>query len=354
MDECIISGKDRYDLEVNMEKLELGVAYHGNRMLQHVKDDMRDIVAHNMNLVVHMFTHNDMGRHKNVMKDIFDVTRDAGLDFWVDNWGLAGKPGDPSHFLGYSPDSHRVLSDGTVDPVGVCFASEKFIEFTKQWIDMVGEVGGRKLFWDEPHYVTKADGTYACCCDRCKKRFREKYGYEMPKTVNADVEQHRIDVMSDYFREITDYSHKYGMTNYACLMPTSLAFMDALLDLPHIENIGIDPYWYVFKEEAYPYVYDKTKQFIDATKAKNKTTHAWIQTYEVPAGREDEIYLATDAAYDSGARSILAWSYRGGEACDYRADNCELVWQITGDAMRRVKDRFLDEQRAMYLNKKEK
>ena len=31
-----------------------------------VKEDMRDIVDHNMNLVVHMFTHNDMNRHKDV------------------------------------------------------------------------------------------------------------------------------------------------------------------------------------------------------------------------------------------------------------------------------------------------
>ena len=114
-----------------MEKLELGVAYHGNRMLQHVKDDMRDIVNHNMNLVVHMFTHNDMKRHKQVMKDIFDVTRDAGLDFWVDNWGLPGMPGDASHFAGYSPDSRRVLSNGEIDPVGICFSSEEFIKFTK-------------------------------------------------------------------------------------------------------------------------------------------------------------------------------------------------------------------------------
>ena len=35
------------------------------------------------------------------------------------------------------------------------------------------------------------------------------------------------------------------------------------VNIDNIENIGIDPYWYVFKEEAYPYVFDKTKQFID-------------------------------------------------------------------------------------------
>lgn len=334
-----------------MEKLELGVAYHGNRMLQHVKDDMRDIVAHNMNLVVHMFTHNDMKRHKNVMKDIFDVTRDAGLDFWVDNWGLPGMPGDASHFAGYFPDSRRVLSNGEIDPVGICFASEDFIKFTKDWIDMVGEAGGKKLFWDEPHYHTAPDGTYACCCDRCKKRFYDKFGYEMPKTANADVEQHRIDVMSDYFRQITDYSHKYGMENISCLMVQSRGFLDAIIDLPHMDNIGVDPYWVGSERHPYNYVYDSTKEYVDILAAHGKSTHSWIQTFNNKAGHEDEIYLATDAAYDAGARTILAWSYRGGEACDYRADNTDLTWHITGDAMRRVKDRFLDEQRALYYKK---
>ena len=42
-----------------MEKLRLGTAYHGNRILKHVREDMTDIARHNMNLVVHMFTHTD-------------------------------------------------------------------------------------------------------------------------------------------------------------------------------------------------------------------------------------------------------------------------------------------------------
>ncbi len=33
-----------------MQKLKLGIAYHGNRMLQHVEQDMQDIAMHHMNL----------------------------------------------------------------------------------------------------------------------------------------------------------------------------------------------------------------------------------------------------------------------------------------------------------------
>lgn len=337
-----------------MEKLQLGIAYHGNRILKHVKTDMEDFVNHNMNLVVHMFTHNDMKRHKEVMKDIFAVTRDYGLDFWVDNWGLAGTPGDSSHFLSYYPDSHRYFSDGKVDPLNVCFASEHFVKFTKEWIDMVGEAGGKKIIWDEPHYFTYDTGVYACCCPRCKKRFYETYGHEMPALITPEVEEFRVAVLSDYFKEVTEYAHKNGMENIVCLMPNSNEFINSVIKLPYMDNIGIDPYWFEFKEEAYPYVYNFTKKYTELTKENNKDNHLWIQTYNVPAGREDEIFLAAEAAYDAGARTILAWSHRGGEACDYRAANTDLTWKVTGEAMRRLKDRFIDEQRDAWRKKVQK
>ena len=74
-----------------MEKLLTGVAYHGNRILRHVEEDMRDIVNHNMNLVVHMFSHNDWDRHKGVMPDIIKISEAYGLEVWI-----SYKPTHPS------------------------------------------------------------------------------------------------------------------------------------------------------------------------------------------------------------------------------------------------------------------
>ena len=91
--------------------LKLGVAYHGNRMLKHIREDMLDIVQHNFNLVVHMLSHNDWDRHKNIMKEIVEISQDAGLEVWIDNWGLGGPPGDKSHFLSYYPEAHQVYSN---------------------------------------------------------------------------------------------------------------------------------------------------------------------------------------------------------------------------------------------------
>lgn len=42
-------------LDIIIKPLKRGVAYHGNRILRHVEEDLRDIIEHNFNLVVHMF-----------------------------------------------------------------------------------------------------------------------------------------------------------------------------------------------------------------------------------------------------------------------------------------------------------
>ena len=54
-----------------MKPLRLGAAYHGNRMPSHVKQDMREIAKADMDIVVHMLSHTDWDRHKNIMKENF-------------------------------------------------------------------------------------------------------------------------------------------------------------------------------------------------------------------------------------------------------------------------------------------
>lgn len=327
-----------------MEKLNLGIAYHGNRILDSVRTDLKDILNHNMNLVVHMFTHNDMKRHKSVMKDIFSATKDLGLDFWVDNWGLGGPPGDVSHILQYFPEAHQVDSSGAVDPVSVCFNSKRYRGFVKEWLEVVREAGGETIFWDEPH-LKEENGIYSCCCETCKKLFEERYARPMPETIDDDVREFRSDSISEYFEEITKYSKSLGFKNIVCLMPTSLGFFNRMLSVDDIDGMGVDPYWLGGKKEPYEYVYNHSTDFIRKCSEAKKDPHVWIQTYGNPAGRENEIYLAADAAYDAGARTIISWSFRGGEACDYRARNTDIVWNVTGDAMRRLTDRHMTEER---------
>ncbi|MBE6561838.1 MAG: hypothetical protein E7662_12015 [Ruminococcaceae bacterium] len=332
------------------EKLKLGTAYHSNRILRHVEEDMVDIVNHNMNLVVHMLTHNDMDRHWQVMKDVVEISEEKGLEVWVDNWGIDCGPGDKAYFTGICPEAKAMFSDGTPSRLKPCYNSPEFRAFTREWIDMVSKIGGKAIFWDEPHLESNGE-KYTCWCPRCRKMFEEKYNRPMPALMDPDVAEFRTATIVDYFTEMTNYAHEKGLINTGCIMFSashgiSLDSIDRMLAIPHFDNVGCDPYWCGRVSEApdiYEYVYSRSKKGVDTANQFGKDHNIWIQAYSFPAGREDEIVIASEAAYDAGARTILTWSFRGGESNNYRAANTDRIWQITGEAFGRLRSRWYDE-----------
>ena len=339
-----------------MEKLRTGVAYHGNRILKHVDADMAEICRNGMNTVVHMFSHNDWDRHLGVMKDIVNISESYGLEVWIDNWGIGGPPGDKSHFLQYHPEAHQIFSDGSIDPVSSCYNNEAFVQFTKDWLDTVRGFGGKKIMWDEPRFKEKkrewelkdgeAPPAFTCFCPSCKKLFEERYNKPMPTEMTPELAEFRTWTLTNYFDRVTTYAHNLGMQNAVGVMPRTFAYTMGILKLPHMDDFGIDPYWHpghpIRALDPFDYVYSSTKNLLAETEKEGKQSHLWIQGYDIPAGYEDEIIVATDAAYDAGARTILAWSYRGGESNTYKAEHCDVVWQRICEGMQRVRQRHFD------------
>lgn len=345
-------------------ELRIGAAYHGNRMRSHALEDLTSMARQGFDTVVHMFSHTDWDRHKLVMKDIISMSDDLGFDVWVDNWGLGGPPGDKSHFLAYHPEAHARFSDGTLAPVHACLNHPAFRQFTYDWIDAVNFIGGKTIFWDEPHLPTKkVDGEvyYACTCDICKKKFEEKYGRPMPKIADEDVIRFGIDSVTDYFTDVTAYSASLGIKNIVCVMlgtyGMSLSAADAICSIPTMQSIGSDPYWLKWKKndpdfDVYDFVYNGTKENLDLCKRFGKEHNIWIQTYSTPKGQEDDIILAAEAAYDAGARTILAWGFNGSESNDYAAKNPTVTWARTCEAFERLRNRHRDELLAEARRKK--
>lgn len=329
-----------------MEKLRTGYAYHGNRMLNHAEADLRDMAENNCNVVVHMLSHTDWNRHLKVIKDIVDMTHSFGMEAWVDNWGICGSPGDTSHFLSYYPDSHMMYSDGEMVPIHPCLNSSDFRKFVKEWIDAVEFCGAKKIFWDEPHLPQKEETgkiIYSCACHRCRKLFKEKFGYEMPRFQNDDVLNFRVNTIVDFFREMTVYSKSKGMENSVCLMIRTTDADDmevrvtkAVCELDTMDDVGSDPYCACNVDNVYKYTYDITKFNIDICNKVGKSHNIWVQTYNNPLGKEEQIIEMIDGCYDAGARTILCWSYHGAIGNDYRAKNPDVVRAKTRDAFRRI------------------
>ncbi|MBQ4071857.1 MAG: hypothetical protein IJD51_05570 [Clostridia bacterium] len=357
-----------------MKKLKTGVAYHGNRMLSHAIEDMREIVRADMDIVVHMLTHNDWERHDTVMADIIKASEDMGLEVWVDNWGIGGAPGDKSHFLAYHPEAHTYFGNGEMHPTQVCLNAPSYRDFSKAWIEKVAALGGKTLFWDEPSIpsldLPDRSGYYSsCACPTCRRLFEERFGRPMPEVMDTDVAKFRNDTMIDYLDFVCRYAREAGMTNVTCLMPhqlegigketrnskEGLLALDAerLASIPALDNIGTDPYWYGTDHNAYEYNYNSTRVCLAAAEKHGKDHNIWIQGYACPRGREEEIIEATEAAYDAGARTILAWSFHAGESNSYRSECTERSWLASVEGLRRVKamerDRILAENRRKYM-----
>ena len=348
-----------------IKPLRLGAAYHGNRIPHHAAADLLDMAVHGFDIVVHMFSHTDWDRHKTVMKDIVKASEDAGLEVWVDNWGLGGPPGDKSHFLSYYPDSHMYYSNGDMVPVYACLNSPDFRRFVKEWIDAVVFLGAKTIFWDEPHMPkknTESGTVYGCACPRCRKLFEEKHGRPMPEHIDADTAEFGAETIADYLRDVTGYSASKGMCNAVCVMlgtyGMSLDVADRICSIPTLDSIGSDPYWLSRKKKdpglsVYDFVYKGTKRNLEVCSTFGKDHNIWIQTYSNPRGREEEIVEAVEAAYDAGARTILAWGYYGSESNDYRAENAPVCWAKTCEAFARIRnferDRILAENRKKYM-----
>lgn len=340
-----------------MQKLLTGAAYHGNRMLHHAQNDMRDMADNHMNLVVHMFSHTDWDRHSRVMKDMVEISKEAGLEVWVDNWGLGGPPGDKSFFLALHPEAHQLYSDGEIDPTRACLNAPSFRAFVKEWIDAVDYIGGKTIFWDEPHLPMKNNGAYSCTCSVCRSKFEAKYGHAMPETANRETDEFRTDTIVDYFEEICSYAASKGIKNAVCVMLSenigiNLDTIERLGAIPTLDNIGSDPYWGYSGVNPYEFVYNGTKRNLEVSEKFDRDHNIWIQAYGTPRGMEEEILQATEAAYDAGARTIIAWGYFGSISNNYSAENPYLVRATLNQAFARIwnfeRDRILAENRAKY------
>ncbi len=341
-----------------MKKLLTGAAYHGNRMLHHAEADMRDMARNHMNLVVHMFSHTDWDRHCRVMRDMVALSEDAGLEVWIDNWGLGGPPGDKSHVLAMYPSAHQYYSDGEMLPNHACMNSPDFRKFIHEWVDAVRYIGGKTIFWDEPHIPMKDDGTFACACPACRKKFEEMFNKPMPDKIDADVEEFRTATIVDYMRDVCDYAASKGIKNTVCVMlgqniGINLDTIDRLCSIPTLDNIGSDPYWIYSDKSAYEYVYTGARRNIEIADRFGKDHNIWIQAFDNPRGREEEIVQAAEAAYDAGARTIIAWGYYGSISNDYSAKNPHLAAAKINEAFARIReferDRILAENRKKYM-----
>src|SRR3990172_6630510 len=113
-----------------------GVSYFSSRDIRHVREDLREMVEQGCTYVVHCFTETDLAYHRDAMREIVAATHDAGMEAWLDPWGLAGIfSGEtfPKFPLDH-PERWQVLSAGR-RVAAACPNHVETRKFLSDWVD---------------------------------------------------------------------------------------------------------------------------------------------------------------------------------------------------------------------------
>ncbi len=359
--------------------METGVSYFSSRDLRHVRADLSEMAETGCSYVVHCFTETDLAYYRETMRGVVELTHEAGLEAWLDPWGLTGIfSGETfTKFPLDHPEAWQVLSDGR--RVGVaCPNHPETRNFLRDWVDACASVGGDVLFWDEPHFYVglwRGDfsGAWACYCDNCLRRFSETFGGEMPREFTPEVRVFREASLLDLLTELSAYGHEKGLRNALCLIPTDLAQhgfpepeermraamakrlgpatpeaieaayhvgvgdFDTAAALPDLDIFGCDPYWYLFGTDAEAFMREYGNAAAEAARKHGRDLQLWLQAFRLPAGREEELRTGVRIAEEVGASRIAAWSYRATESMSQIAcARPDVVWRIIGEEFRRL------------------
>jgi hypothetical protein len=367
--------------------METGVSYYSSRDLRHVRMDLTDMLHHHCTYVVHCLTETDLTYNMGNMGEIARLTRDAGLDVWFDPWGVTGIfSGESfSRFLLEHPESWQLRSDGRSVPAA-CPNDPEARRFLRGWVSRAAELGGSVAFWDEPHlwvdWVGLEEG-WSCLCALCRDAFRDRFRSTMPLTFTEEVRRFREESLLSLLSDLCQTAHRAGMRNAVCLLPSDIAqlgfreaelkMLEAInrrrryheappldaLPLPMrfagiqdwqaaaaIQNLNIfgsDPYWYTFQAEPEPFVRVIGERVLRAVRhaselhGRRLDTQLWVQAFDIPAGRERELWTGIRTAARLGISHIACWGYGGNASMSYnRPERPDVVWQVIGDAFRAV------------------
>lgn len=364
--------------------IETGVSYFSSRDLRHVRQDLQEMAEYGCSYVVHCFTETDLLYYRGAMAGVLAATRDAGLEAWMDPWGVSGifSGESLSRFPSDHPEACQLRSDGRRAPAA-CPNHPETRRFLRDWVAAAAEAGGQVTFWDEPHFEIAlwrgdASGAWSCRCDTCQERFRDFARGPMPERMDDQVRAFRERSLVDLLAELSAEAKRLGMRNSLCLLPTGIAEIgmpelqakietrwqermaavdsapadaepwrsfgirdwEAAAAIPDLDVFGCDPYWYLFGAgtQPEPFVRGFTRRTTELARRHGHDVQIWVQAFSVPEGREEELATGLRVAVEEGATHVAAWSYRATESMSsIRPARPDMIWELLGREFRALR-----------------
>lgn len=335
--------------------VKLGVSYFGVRNPDHVEHDLDRIKEAGCNVVLHTFSENDLRYYKETMHEIVKLSKEKGLEVYVNPWGVGGVFGGEA-FTQYALKNdmaRQVFSNGNLTPAA-CPNSVYFIEFVKKWINGAAKIGTDVILWDEPHFYLpgwpewpKASNkdTWTCRCPSCQNLFQEQFDYSMPTKLNRDVEKFKDESIFRFIKRVMKYAKSKGLTNAICLLPEwdNLKAIEQKWEkyarLESLDIFGSDPYW-MLAEKTFSESESHARVVRQLANRYKKEPQLWVQAFSVKAGNEKYVSKAVRSAYQLGIENIMAWSYLGTAYMSrLKPERPEKVWQALKEAFLAIREK---------------
>ncbi len=330
--------------------MQIGVSYFGNRILKHIKSDMKDLKQKGFTFVLHTYSEFDLMFRKGTMSDIVKATQDIGLKVECNPWGVGnvfgGEPFSQFVNLNYS-SSCQVLDDGNVVPIA-CPNSPKFSDFMNRWVDSVLESGADRIFWDEPHFheqgfLTSVPNRWGCRCKYCKSKFEEEFNKPMPLHETDEVKLFKKNSMIQFIESLSNRVVGGNRKVTLYLNPNLPAEKisrewSKYCEIDSVDTIATGPYW-LWEKRPVKSVEDYSKALLELTSKHKKKSQIWIQGFKITAGKENEIAEAIDYAINAGIENIATWGYEGASQESWiSCDNSELTWRVLLNSIRDIQN----------------
>lgn len=350
----VISGAGHFQRKDNIR---LGASYFGSRHLKHLKKDMQEMVESGCNFVVHTMSEEDMTYYADTMTEVVKVSKEVGLEVFLDPWGVGRAFGGEafSNFISQNPQCRQRLSlaEGELFADKACLNSTSFRRLMEGWIELAASTGASGVFWDEPHLYYgeliplfgKKQEVWACACHTCQWLFKERFGHDMPRDFTEEVMQFRQATILRFIQSLSQEAAKKGLKNALCLFPLHdprygvYRWEEALKD-KNLDIFGTDPYWLCFNRAVEDFVREVSREVVALCNKYGKEPQIWIQGFRIPTGREEEVGQAIRTAYGEGVRNLAVWSFQGAYYMSHlRCDRPEVVWKRVTEGYKELRAR---------------
>ena len=315
------------------------MSYYGCLFKDHIKEDIIELVNHGVTSVVLAVSEYEMSIWFDRVKEIIELFKYYGLkvywDFWA--WGKVFGGEASSEYLQKNIKHRQVRSNGEVAPAA-CFNDKDFVNYILVSIDQVAEeteIDG--FFWDEPSfYNLPNDDAWACICKSCQTKFKDDFGYNMPRELNEDVLKFREDSILRFLQELLTRvkENNKNLKNIICLLPEKnpkigIINWERIAQLKNLDVLSSDPYWPVFGK-SFEWYKEVTKEIKSLAVQHNLKSQIWLQLFMLPEEEIQKLEEAAIFAKNAGIDSIFAWPYRAAEGQLIASENPKKTWETLG------------------------